>query len=62
MPFLQWAKTKGANKTANGLGMLIEQAVRPFELWTGKTPDTQLVSAGIASAMSGLRKGDLWKR
>ena len=36
-PLLNAAKTRGL-QTADGLGMLLHQAVRGFELWFGKRP------------------------
>jgi shikimate dehydrogenase len=36
-PLLEAAKARGL-KTADGLGMLLHQAVRGFELWFGKRP------------------------
>jgi shikimate dehydrogenase len=42
-PFLHWARTEGAARTADGLGMLIEQAAESFYLWRGVHPDTDPV-------------------
>ena len=39
-PFLHWARGEGAPRTADGLGMLIEQAAESFYLWRGIRPDT----------------------
>jgi shikimate dehydrogenase len=37
-PLIKMAKAKGL-RTADGLGMLLHQAVRGFTLWFGKTPE-----------------------
>lgn len=39
-PFVRWAKLHGANKSIDGLGMLVEQAAEAFALWRGVRPDT----------------------
>lgn len=38
--FNSWAKTEGAREVSDGLGMLVEQAAKAFELWTGYKPQT----------------------
>lgn len=38
--FCQWAKQFGAEKSLDGLGMLIEQAAESFYLWRGVRPET----------------------
>jgi shikimate dehydrogenase len=45
-PFLAFARTHGAT-TADGLGMLVEQAAEAFTLWRGVRPDTAPVIAGL---------------
>ena len=53
-PLLQAAQARGL-KTADGLGMLLHQAVRGFELWFGRRPEVTpelraLVEADLTNA------------
>lgn len=52
-PFLHWASTEGARRTADGLGMLIEQAAESFYLWRGVRPDTAPVFRLLRTASGG---------
>lgn len=45
-PFLDFSRTHGAS-TADGLGMLVEQAAEAFFLWRGIRPDTAPVIATL---------------
>jgi shikimate dehydrogenase len=38
--FLRWSRANGAARTADGLGMLIEQAAESFLIWRGVRPDS----------------------
>lgn len=44
-PFLAFARTQGAERLADGLGMLVEQAAEAFYLWRGVRPDVTPVLA-----------------
>ena len=39
--FIQWATDQGASVTADGMGMLIEQAAESYYLWRNIRPDTK---------------------
>ncbi len=41
--FNSWALSQGANKVADGLGMLVGQAAKSFELWRGIKPEVTTV-------------------
>ncbi len=49
-PFLEWARGQGAGLTADGLGMLIEQAAESFFVWRGIRPRTATVFASLRAA------------
>jgi shikimate dehydrogenase len=50
--FLQWARDKGCKRSAQGWGMLVEQAAESFELWRGVRPATAGVLAVLVSGSS----------
>ena len=41
--FQAWATSLGAKKTADGLGMLVEQGAESFKIWCGVKPETRHV-------------------
>jgi shikimate dehydrogenase len=47
--FVRFAQANGAAATADGLGMLVEQAAESFFLWRGVRPDTRSVHALLRS-------------
>ncbi|MDR1995761.1 shikimate dehydrogenase [Azonexus sp.] len=46
-PFLQQARMQGAERCADGLGMLVEQAAEAFRIWRGRRPETAPVLAEL---------------
>ena len=48
--FIAWAKSEGARKTSDGLGMLVEQAAESFFRWHGLRPNTRDVVRGLRVA------------
>jgi shikimate dehydrogenase len=42
-PFLHWAELHGAERAADGLGMLVEQAAESYLIWRGVRPETRSV-------------------
>jgi shikimate dehydrogenase len=51
-PFLRAAKSAGAARIADGLGMLVEQAAETFEWWRGVRPQTRAVIDSLAAPLS----------
>ncbi|MDP6375749.1 MAG: shikimate dehydrogenase [Pseudomonadales bacterium] len=43
--FCAWARTHGARRCHDGLGMLVEQAAEAFRIWRGVLPDAREVLA-----------------
>lgn len=46
-PFVRWGCEAGAGISADGVGMLVEQAAEAFALWRGKRPETAAVIADL---------------
>jgi shikimate dehydrogenase len=51
---IRLAAERGA-RTANGLGMLLHQGARSFEIWTGLKPDVAAMRAALEEAVYGPR-------
>jgi len=49
--FLQEAQKRGA-RTANGETMLLHQALRSFEIWTGKVPPTEPMARALKEGLA----------
>jgi shikimate dehydrogenase len=50
--FLKEAAAQHISKTADGLGMLVEQAAEAFLRWRGQRPETEPVLAFIREGMT----------
>ena len=48
--FLSTAKSAGA-QIANGLGMLLHQGARAFEIWTGIEPNVEAMRKALEKAV-----------
>ena len=49
--FVRWGQANHAEKSLDGLGMLVEQAAEAFYLWRGVRPDTQAVIDSLRPQM-----------
>lgn len=47
--FINWARSHGCRRSAQGWGMLVEQAAESFELWRGVRPQTAPVLDALIS-------------
>jgi shikimate dehydrogenase len=54
-PFMQWSEQHGAQKSLDGLGMLVEQAAESFLLWRGVRPETAPVIQQIRADLLATR-------
>ena len=50
-PFMADLRQRGAARVYEGLGMLVEQAARSFEIWTGAAPQTAPVIADLRATL-----------
>jgi shikimate dehydrogenase len=51
-PFLRFARSAGAGRLADGVGMLVEQAAEAFAWWRGVRPDTRSLIADLTIALA----------
>jgi shikimate dehydrogenase len=51
-PFLQWARQHGAASLTDGVGMLVGQAAKSFELWHGVLPEIEPVIIALRKALN----------
>jgi shikimate dehydrogenase len=54
-PFTRWARQSGAGATAQGWGMLIEQAAEAFLLWRGVRPETPPVFEALRARAAAMK-------
>ena len=47
-PFVLWGREQNARISADGIGMLVEQAAEAFMIWRGVFPETQSVIRALA--------------
>ncbi|HED16488.1 MAG TPA: shikimate dehydrogenase [Gammaproteobacteria bacterium] len=52
--FVAWGKNRGAVKSIDGLGMLVEQAAESFYLWRGVRPATRPVIKALRKELHGV--------
>lgn len=52
-PFLAQARTSGATRLSDGLGMLVEQAAEAFLIWRGIRPETGPLLAELRAELHG---------
>ncbi|HRP72801.1 MAG TPA: shikimate dehydrogenase [Luteimonas sp.] len=58
IPFLAWARARGARDAIDGLGMLVEQAAESFALWHGARPHTDEVYEELRARQATLVTAD----
>ncbi len=56
-PLLQAARAAGC-KTANGLGMLLHQGAKAFEIWTGRAAPLDVMRRALEENVYGYRPTD----